>query len=139
MAKKPTKRKGVARTPPFPAYEEWSTARFWSFIRSALRSRQLRWPPRNSAKMKARRKYEGSNKRQKFEYQCSECKNWFPDKEVEMDHIVEVGSLKDFQDLPGFVERLFCEESGWRVCCKRCHKQITQEQRKDKKEVDPKE
>jgi 5-methylcytosine-specific restriction endonuclease McrA len=120
---------GTKRTPPFPEYPTWSTAKFWGFIRSALRNRVSRWPPKIEAKREARRNYKGANKRQKFEYQCAICKGWFPDKEVEMDHIVPAGRLSCKEDLPGFVERLFVGKSGFRCLCKECHREVTNEER----------
>ncbi len=93
--------------------------------------------PKVAAKMKARRPYNGSNKQQKGEYFYVSCEGWFPDKEVEMNHIIEAGSLRSFDDLPLFVERLFCNEEGFECLCKPCHKAHTQEQReKRKNEVD---
>jgi 5-methylcytosine-specific restriction endonuclease McrA len=94
---------------------------FWSFIRSALRQKSRWWKPITQCKMKARRAYKGPNKRQKFEYQCNECKNWFPDKKVNVDHINPAGTLRSANDLPGFVERLFCEIDGLQVLCSGCH------------------
>lgn len=47
-------------------------------------------------------------------------------KEVQIDHIEPAGSLKGFDDLPGFVERLFCEVDGLQVLCKDgCHNKKT--------------
>lgn len=101
---------------------EWSEARFWQFLRSGLRQMSRRWPPlARQAINAARRKYDGENKRQKWEYQCSTCKAWRNRKQVEVDHIVPCGSLKSLDDLPGFVERLFCEPEGLRVLCDACH------------------
>ncbi len=94
---------------------------FWSFIRSALRQKSRWWKPITQCKMKARRAYKGPNKRQKFEYQCNECNNWFPDKKVNVDHINPAGTLRSANDLPGFVERLFCEIQGLQVLCSGCH------------------
>lgn len=54
-------------------------------------------------------------------YQCSSCLCDFPRKEVQVDHIVEAGSLRSFDDLPGFVERLFVEQEGLTVLCLGCH------------------
>jgi 5-methylcytosine-specific restriction endonuclease McrA len=93
---------------------------FWSMIRSALRRRSMYWKPIQKAKDAAKRAYQGTNIRQKWEYQCSKCKNWFAAKEIEVDHIEEVGSLKCSDDLKGFVERLFAEE-GYQILCKECH------------------
>lgn len=122
-------KKSSRTTPPFTAYPEWTEAKFWAFVRSGLRSTFSRWPPKYKAKAAARRAYEGPNKRQKSEYQCAICKKWFPDKETEMDHIIPCGSLKGFNELPGFVERLACGEGGYRCLCKGCHKRRTQEER----------
>lgn len=99
---------------------------FWSFIRSALRQKSRWWKPIAQAKAKAKRKYKGPNKRQKFEYQCAECAQWFPDKEVNVDHITPAGTLRCANDLPGFVERLFCEVDNLQVLCTICHNIKTQ-------------
>jgi len=115
------------RTPPFPHYPEWTTSRFWSFVRSTLRRAWSRWPPKYQVLNKARRVVKG--KRHKYEYKCSECKKWFKSTEVEVDHIVPVGSLKDYSDLPAFVERLFVSEESLRCICKTCHKIKTKEDR----------
>lgn len=104
----------------------WTEARFFQFIRTSLRQASIRWPAKAQAKNKARRKYDGPNRRQKWEYQCAQCGDWFMGKDVELDHIVPVGTLKTFADLPGFAERLFCEEDGYQVLCKeRCHARKT--------------
>jgi 5-methylcytosine-specific restriction endonuclease McrA len=105
-------------------------AGFWSFIRSGLRSKSQRWPPKYAAKAAAKKSVTG--KRHRFEYQCAKCTKWFKDKEVEVNHIIPCGTLKSFDDLPVFVERLFCEQEHLEVICKPCHKLETAEQRKGK-------
>ena len=82
-------------------------AQFWSMIRSALRERSRWWKPISECKNKAKRKYEGTNKRQRWEYQCNQCKKWFSAKEVNVDHIIPVGALNSSNDLKGFIEKLF--------------------------------
>ena len=89
-----------------------SESAFWGFIRSALRQKSRWWKPITQCKQNAKRPYKGVNKRQKFEYQCNKCKKWFPDKQINIDHITPAGELNKADDLPGFVERLFVEESG---------------------------
>ena len=69
-----------------------------------------------------KRPYVGTDKRRKFEYQCAACEQWFMQKQVEVDHLVEAGSLKSYEDLPGFVERLFTSPDKLQVLCKDCHK-----------------
>ena len=102
---------------------------FWSFIRSALRQKSRWWKPISIAKASARRPYTGVNKRQKFEYQCNHCKKWFPEKKVNVDHITPAGTLTCAADLPGFVERLFCEVDGLQVLCESCHTIKTQNEK----------
>jgi 5-methylcytosine-specific restriction endonuclease McrA len=98
---------------------------FWSFIRSALRQKSRWWKPILQCKLASRRAYKGPNKRQKFEYQCATCKQWFQEKKINVDHIHPAGSLNCAADLPGFVERLFCEQDNLQVLCTDCHDQKT--------------
>lgn len=105
---------------------------FWSFIRSALRQKSRWWKPVTQCRMASRRAYKGTNKRQKFEYQCNQCKNWFPDKQVAVDHIIPAGSLNNGDDLKGFVERLFCEQEGLQVLCSGCHDKKTKLEKSEK-------
>ena len=102
---------------------------FWSFIRSALRQKSRWWKPIAQAKAKAKRTYKGPLKRQKFEYQCKECLQWFPDKQINVDHIIPAGTLRCANDLPGFVERLFCEVDNLQVLCSTCHNKKTQDEK----------
>jgi 5-methylcytosine-specific restriction endonuclease McrA len=106
---------------------------FWGGIRSALRQKSRWWKPAAEAKKKARKKYIGPNKRRKWVFECAECKGLFPDKEIHIDHIIPAGSLRCYDDLPGFVERLFCEVDGFQVLCETCHHTKTQKERKNKK------
>ena len=73
----------------------------------------------------ARRPSQSDNKRLKWEFQCAECEGWFPQSEVEVDHVVPAGSLRSFEDIAGFVERLFCEPEGLVVLCEQCHRAKT--------------
>lgn len=100
---------------------EWTEGRMWSFIRSNVRLMSRKWKPIHDAKIRARRPYVGPNKRLKWEYQCSECGGWFPDKETQVDHVVPAGSIRSFSDIGPFVERLLCEADGLVVLCKGCH------------------
>jgi 5-methylcytosine-specific restriction endonuclease McrA len=106
-----------------------SESAFWGSVRSALRRHFRYWKPATQAKVAARRKYEGENRRQKWEYQCAHCKKWFMDKETQIDHIIPVGSLKNGDDLKGFLERL-TPETGFQVLCKEDHQIKTNKERK---------
>lgn len=108
-------------------------AAFWTMIRSTLRQRSRWWKPISACKQDAKRKNQGPNKRQKFEYQCNKCKGWYADKDTQVDHVVEVGTLKCAEDLPTFVENLFCEKDNLQCLCLNCHNKKTQAAKADKK------
>ena len=109
----------------------WTEARYFAFIRGALRRAAQKYPVKYQVKDAARRpKPKGKAGRHHFEYKCNKCKKWFQGKEVEVDHITPAGSLKTFEDLPGFVERLFCEPEQLQVLCKPCHRMKTNEEKK---------
>lgn len=111
----------------------WTEASFFGFIRSGLRQISRRWPPLVKDVFEAaKREYVGSNKRQKWEYQCAHCKNWFKRTEVAADHIVPCGTLRMFEDVAEFLRRLLCELEGLQVLCNACHKVKTDSERKQK-------
>lgn len=116
----------VERTRGAGSYTE---AEFWTMIRSALRQKSRWWKPISICKNNAKRKYKGKNKRQKYEYQCACCKDWYKGTEVQVDHIVPAGTLRSFEDLPSFVEKLFCELDNLQVLCSKCHDKKTKEDR----------
>ena len=123
-SKKPAvKRQLVPRT---HAGGNWTKSRYFQFIRSALRQAFTRYPVKYQVKDAAKRELKHKKGRQKWEYQCAKCQRWYPNKEIEVDHIDPAGSLKDYDDLPGFVERMFCESEGLQVLCKECHYGKTQ-------------
>lgn len=123
-SKTPKKRQRVPRT---HAGGTWTKSRYFQFIRSALRQAFSRYPVKYQVKDKAKRELKHKKGRQKYEYQCAICSGWFASKDVEVDHILPAGSLKDYEDLPGFVSRMFCEADGLQVLCRECHKVKTAE------------
>lgn len=120
-------KKSRARTPPFKEHPDWSEAKFWSFLRSGLRGTYNRWPPKWTILAEAKRAYQGDDKRTKWEYQCAQCQNYYKQKEISVDHIHPAGSLNNFNDIAGFVERLFVGTQGLQVLCKECHDRKTRE------------
>ena len=112
-----------------------SESAYWGMVRSGLRRTFRWWKPILATKNKAKRKYVGANKRQKWEYQCKKCKKWFKGSETQVDHIIPVGSLTCKEDLAGFIERL-TPETGFQVLCTNCHTKKTNKERK-KKNVQP--
>ena len=93
---------------------------FWSWIRSLLRKKTFAWKPIKLAKDNAKRPNQSSNKRLKWEYQCNKCLDWFPDKEIEVDHIIKCGNFSK-ETAGEWIEKLFCEVDGLQILCKACH------------------
>lgn len=108
-----------------------TVAGFFGMIRQNLRKASRYWKPTLECKKRARRKSQSSNKRLKWEFQCNECKQWFPEKEISVDHIIECGALRSFDDLGDFAKRLFVEVDGLQVLCKE-HHDIKTKQYRDK-------
>ena len=95
---------------------------YLAWIRSALRSKSLRWPPRAEAFKLARRAYKGPNKQQKWEYQCAICGEWFKMKDCVADHFpVAAGSILTVDDIGPFANNLYCEVENLRILDKVCH------------------
>lgn len=96
-------------------------SQYLAFIRSCLRSKWLRWKPRSDILQMSRRNKQKEGKH-KFEYQCSICKDWFLQKEMEVDHYPKsAGSILSVEDIGEFCNNLFCEVENLRVVCKPCH------------------
>ncbi len=101
-----------------------------NLIKHALRKATLRWSPRNEVLKAAlvkipRYKKDGTLSKQYYaKYRCAICSDIFIQKEVEVDHIKEVG-IWDIEKLTLYVKRLFCCKSNLRVLCKCCHRRKT--------------
>ena len=128
MAKAAKKKKVVRKkrtvVNPCPNYPAWSTAKYRAFIRSAMRKAWTKWPPRFEALKLARRPYIGPNKRQKFEYQCAHCKNWFMGKNISVDHMTPWGSIVGLS-LDEAWERLLVPVIELQCLCAKCHDRKT--------------
>lgn len=111
----------------------WSDARYWQGVRSMLRRGFRYWNPIMQCKIAARRPNQSSNKRLKWEYYCIACRVWHPDKNIQVDHIIPVGTLKCDDDLAPFLKRL-TPESGFQILCRECHQIKTNKERKILKE-----
>lgn len=95
---------------------------YLAWIRSALRSKSLRWPPRTQALVANRKPYKGPNKLQQWVYTCTLCQGPFKAKEVVVDHFPKpAGSILSVADIGQFAENLFCEVDNLRVLCVPCH------------------
>lgn len=109
--------------------ENWTEARYFSFIRSALRRAWNKYPNKFKVLNAAKRRKQHAKGNQKYEYQCACCRKFFAAKNVSVDHIQPAGTLRSYADLPSFVSNLFCSVDGLQVLCFRCHKEKTNAER----------
>lgn len=104
--------------------KSWDKKRW---IMTALRRVSYRYPPRNAAKISARK--------ERGKYECSLCHKLFGPKEIQLDHIVPViDTEKGFTDWNDYVERLFCDYGGYQVCCLDCHASKTKDENEIRRE-----
>jgi len=101
--------------------EGWSDVKFWGFIRSALRKAFQRYP--NKYKCQAQAKVGRGI------WACAYCGKHVKAKEIAVDHIIPCGSLRCWDDLLPFVQRLFCKITGLQMLCKTCHYTKTMHER----------
>lgn len=112
-------------------HETMTEAQFWSMFRNALRKLTMHWKPGHMYLRSIRRDSQSENKRQKFEYPCEHCKQWFRVDEIELDHKAGCGSLNSWETLAIWCERAFIEiDGGWSCLCCSCHQIKTNEDRK---------
>jgi hypothetical protein len=116
----------VSRVKPYNS-GQWTTARFHSFVKSALRSASQRWPPKYEVLNAAKRgkKINSKTGRLAEHYECNACHEQFPAKEVQVNHITPVIPVSGFDSWDGVVERMFCEKDNLEVLCIPCHKSVT--------------
>ncbi len=111
------------------AHHTKTEAEFSSFILSALRSATRYWKPKMVKLEEGRRPNESDNKRLKWENNCEECGGWFPEKQIEVDHIVPCGGISgpDWLDkIKPWIIRAFVEIEGFQRLCLTCHNRKTQ-------------
>ena len=116
-------------------------AAFFVRIRSALRKEWRNSQMYRDALKAAKRPYMGKGRR-KISIECAECKTHYANndkmivpsakkgitktvKAYNIDHKIEAGSLKNFDDLSGFAERLFCGPEDLQILCYHCHREKT--------------
>lgn len=101
---------------------QWTEARFRSFVTSALRAATRRWPPKwttLSEALEGVRRNKNTGRRAKH-FRCAGCSGLFVQTAVQVDHIAPIGRDLDWNQ---FIERLFCEKENLQVLCKPCHKE----------------
>lgn len=113
----------------------WTESRFNSFIKSALRTASVRWPPRYETLADAyvdRLTNPATGRLAKF-FKCSCCQELFVQKDVEVNHKTPVVPTSGFDSWDEVIERMFCEKEGLEVVCKPCHKAITRQENIERK------
>lgn len=118
MVKKKPRKNAVPKTRNNGSMTE---SAFFQWLRQVLRRSSMYWKPIQQVRKEAQVPYKGTNKRRKFSYVCGVCKGEFDAKNINIHHKVDCGSLKSFEDLSGFAERLFCEKEHLIAICSSCH------------------
>jgi len=116
---------------------QWTDARFNSFIKSALRAASSRWPPKYTVLKEAatEKKINWKTGRLAQHYKCASCNKEFPLKEVQLDHIEPViNPITGFISWDAVITRMFCEKDGFQVVCIPCHKVKTDQEKQLKKD-----
>lgn len=115
----------------------WTQARFNSFIKSGLRAMSRRWGPKFECLADAcvGAKTNKATGRMAKHYECAECHNQFPAKEVAVDHIEPVVPVSGFTTWDEVIERMFVEKEGLQVLCKECHRIKCQEEKQQRKQA----
>lgn len=110
-----------------------------AFIMSALR--KARWACKYQCLRSSQvgRKINRKTGKLAIHHTCAICGDSFPTKEVQVDHKTPVVPLTGFDSWSSVVERMFVEEEGLRVLCKPCHKTVTDEENKTRRENKKKE
>ena len=109
---------------------QWTEARYNSFVKGGLRSASQRWPPKYetlNAACVGQRINPKSGRLAKF-YTCNSCKDDFVAKDI-----LPVVLTSGFDSWEGVVARMFCEKEHLEVLCKPCHKLVSAEENKERK------
>ena len=109
----------------------FSSSEMFQWLRSGLRKMSMRWKPIAQVRKDAQVSYKGDNKRRKYSYVCSICKQEYDAKSCAVHHLKEVGTLKSFEDLGEFAKNLFCEKDSLILCCHTCHSSLHSKNKED--------
>lgn len=138
------KKKKVIKNPRVPRTHNGGTmtkSEFFSKLIVAPLRQSSRWyKPIQQVKQAAKRiKPKNVPGRHKVEFLCNGCGKYFKNEDCNVDHIFEAGGIRDFSDIQGFCERLFCDASQLQVLCSKgvnsCHTKKTQAYMKTKREL----
>lgn len=102
-----------------------------NFAIQALRRASYRWKPRSEAMKRA--------KIERGKYRCEKCKEIKQRKDIQIDHQHPVIPVLGWDNFDNYIDRMFCDISGFNILCKACHNIKTQSEnmiRKSVKKVD---
>jgi hypothetical protein len=102
---------------------ELTEQKLLQLLRSALRRASVRWPPKNAAKYAARveQMVNPLTGRVGWFSECAQCHSLVPEKFVQADHVVPVGSMKR-ETIGEQAVRMFpFSSSEYQILCKGCH------------------
>ncbi len=110
----------------------WPTkAAYFAWLRGLLRKGWSRYPIKTEFMKENRKRILGKKGKEVWGAMCSECKSDKIMQEIEVDHIIDAGSLTCIEDIQPFVVRLLmCPKSNLRFICKVCHKIRNHSQKK---------
>lgn len=110
---------------------QWTEARFRSFIRSNIRRASMKWGPIIDILKEARV--------ERGIYLCNGCKQEVPAttkvdgkrvKNVHVDHIIPITDpTVGFTTWDDLIDRMFCEKENLQVLCNECHTIKTNEEK----------
>jgi 5-methylcytosine-specific restriction endonuclease McrA len=116
---------------PWDECDVWKNqSQFYTWLRGKLREIWKDNPVRITFKKEALRPVSSEEKAQKVFHpstknvgECSFCKVWFAGSKLEVDHIQQIGSCKDFEDAIEFLKGVaFVPKKNMQLVCKPCHK-----------------
>jgi 5-methylcytosine-specific restriction endonuclease McrA len=116
---------------------EWTAGKFRTFITGVLRSGFRKYPSKYETLKEASvgKKLNPKTKRIAEHYKCAECKQDFPGKEVNVDHVNPVVCpVEGFVNWDVYIKRMFCGKENLQVLCSECHTVKSNEERKIRKE-----
>jgi 5-methylcytosine-specific restriction endonuclease McrA len=108
--------------------KEWTDWKYKSFIVSILRGGFRKYPIKYETLKEASvgKRLNPKTKRMSEHFTCNSCKQVFPGKEVQVDHIQPVvDPIKGFLDWEVYIKRLFCGRDNLQVLCSECHDKKT--------------
>lgn len=107
---------------------DWTEGRFNSFVTSILRGGSRKWPAKYQClnEAKTEKKTNTATGRVAQHFKCNSCREDFPQKQVEVDHIIPIGTEKTWDE---FITGLYCEKDNLQVLCKPCHKLKTKREK----------